>query len=404
MRINGISRPYIYNIAKNQQYNKSLFFPAFKQDTVSFSNSTTSLFLYPYSWYLKNEKIIAQDDFSTTIEDRSVRRSLKDIIKGKKYQKKIYDLPLRLREELSETNKEIVNQNTPVDILDKTGQSESEFIKDIEKINSFIALVYPRYDRNEDETRQEFKIEIGNSIATVTRIRQGMSGIIYKIAIDGCKPLCLKHFTNINDINMQEGAFPEIAIAKKLNEDNVKDIPLLYYANPYNGWMLSEYITSDYESRKDGIPFAKYMEDNNLVCNDVNDGMKVAGKDSLIYVDFGYISSKNSEKDLNDFNSIVVNDKRNRVNSKDYISDENISLITKAQNLSLYGSEEFYSDFIDQYYTTQELQFIGDIGTLINKVLSGRRIPVYTHKQMQREYEKLGFSGDIIQLINSCNQ
>ncbi|MBQ9246428.1 hypothetical protein IJ182_09200 [bacterium] len=398
-----ISAPVITpNFERDYNKNNNILSPL-KRDTVSFSKSF-SPFLYGYSWYLNKENIVTQDDFSTTVVDKERKRKLKDIFNGKTYTKKIYDLPLRLREELSETNKDTVVSNIPNDVMIASGLSNNDFIKSIDKINSFINIIYPRYDKDEDRTQQKFKMKLGNTVATVTRITQGLSGIIYKIEIPNCKPLCLKHFINIFDTNLSEGAFPEISLAKKMNEDNVKDIPLLYCANPYNGWMLSEFITSDYKSRKDGISFNNYLKRNNLVCNDVNEGMTVGGKDANIYVDFGYIYSKESDRDTKGFHTKVNEDRKNNANRFSQQSIEKTSIMSSAENIFLYGDDKVQDSMIKEYHSNPEFHFLSEVTEAVENILSGKRISSSLAMRLQKHFEEIGFIGDALDIISTCKQ
>ena len=178
-------------------------------DTVSFLGNTQQ-FKYEDSWYLKDQNVLEQDGFTTTIEDKTVKRSLVDKLSGKIYTKKLYDIALRLREDLVSKNTETVIQNAPHDILDAAELTNEEFVKEINKINAMIALVYPRYDAFEDKTQQSFKMHLGKTEANIKRLAQGLSGVVYTIEVPGCKPLALKHYFNSQRINLSEGPFHEI--------------------------------------------------------------------------------------------------------------------------------------------------------------------------------------------------
>lgn len=371
-------------------------------DTVSFRGEKQ--FKYANSWYLKNETILEQDEFSTTIEDREAKTGILDKFLKKTHPKKIYDLPLRLREDLAGHGIDTVVLHTPQDLLDKTGLSDEQFMKEINKINALIALVYPRYDSFEDKTKQNFKMQMGNSVANVTRLTQGMSGIIYKIEVEGCKPLALKHYLNPKSVNLSEGAFPEIAMAKKMNEANVSDIPLLYCANPYEGWMLSEFIDKDYKTRKGGISVADYAKNNNLVFRDANSGMTVSGKDGLILVDFGYISSASSHTHMSGFDKTVAGDNRKRANSDEYINSKTASLLGKTENVNLYASPDSRKEFINEHKNDPEFKLFNDILAGTRFALASEEMPEKLKKSLQENFEKAGFIGDAVELVKSCNQ
>lgn len=402
MNINAINSYNVQNIqAANPSINKSLY-NTNPVDTISFNGNTQ--FQHADSWYLKDETILAQDAFSTTIEDKTVKRSLFDMILKKSYPKKIYDLPLRFREELQSQQTDMVVLNAPSDVLAATGLTNEEFVKAIDKVNALIALVHPRYDLFEDKTKQDFQVQIGNSVANVARQKQGLSGVIYKIEIEGCKPLALKHYINPAKINLKEGAFPEIAIAKKMNEDNVSDIPLLYCANPYDGWMLSEFIDDDYVKREGGISFVDYMIKNNLALDDENSGLTVSSKTDMIFVDFGYIASNASHTYISGFDTVVFDDIRQKANSNDYIHSKQSSLLGVIENVSLYGDLDAKRALLNAYRDKPELKLFGTMLKALNCVHSNQEIPEKIKTDLQEAYEKSGFIGDAAELAKSCNQ
>ena len=375
-------------------------------DTVSFSGSKKSVnqsFKYADSWYLKDEEIVNQDDFTTTIIDKTHKRSLMDRIRNKKYTRKIYDLPLRLREDLKRNNTDTIIQNVPADLLKETGLTNRELIKEIDKINSLIMLVAPRYDTFEEKTKQEFNIKLGSKIANVKRLSQGLSGSLYEIKVPDCKPLALKHYLNPMNINSQEGAFPEIALAKKMNEDKVCNIPLLYYANPYNGWMLSDFVDKNYEKRQNGISFIDYLEKNKLIPKDINSGILVKGKDNTpIFVDYGYIMPFGAS--ANDYQNVIYSDNTEKVNNNKYLDNDDVSDLTKFATISMYGDENTIKRTITKAKTTPELQFFIDASTAVRMTLKEKEIPEDIACRLKENYEKSGFIGDVIELIKSCDQ
>ena len=375
-------------------------------DTVSFSGSLKSpnpSFKYADSWYLKDEEIVAQDDFTTTIIDKTHKRSLMDRIKNKKYTTTIYDLPLRLREDLKKNNTDTVIQNEPSDLLKETGLTNKELIKEIDKISSLIMLVAPKYDTFEDKTKQEFKVKLGNKIANVERLSQGLSGIIYVIKVPDCKPLALKHYLSPMNIHSDEGAFPETALAKKMNEDKVCDIPLLYYANPYNGWMLLDFIDKNYEKRQNGISFIDYLEKNNLNPKDINSGILVKGKDNnSIFVDYGYIAPYGSTGE--NYHDVIYSDNAEKVNNEKYLDSDDVSGLTKLATVQMFGNENTIEKIRTKVKTNPELQFSLDTCKAVVMALRKKEIPAELAKRLQENYEKSGFIGDAIELIKSCDQ
>ena len=131
-----------------------------------------------------------------------------------------------------------------------------------------------------------------------------MSGSVYKIEIPGAKPIALKKYHgDIHQIANSEGVYAEAAIQKKLYEDGVSDTAALICTNPDRGWILSEFIDSNYKMRTNGIKVKEYLEKNGLMFDDINGGMNIkdsAGNDIL--VDFGYIIPKSRKiKDLHYF-------------------------------------------------------------------------------------------------------
>ena len=373
-------------------------------DTVSFLGNTQQ-FKYEDSWYLKDQNVLEQDGFTTTIEDKTVKRSLVDKLSGKIYTKKLYDIALRLREDLVSKNTETVIQNAPHDILDAAELTNEEFVKEINKINAMIALVYPRYDAFEDKTQQSFKMHLGKTEANIKRLAQGLSGVVYTIEVPGCKPLALKHYFNSQRINLSEGPFHEISLAKKMNEDNVLNIPLLYCANPYEGWMLSEFVDKNYETRKDGISVADYVKKHNLVLSDGNSGSFVKGKDRYVFVDFGYIKPSAYDTGLTNFKKAVMEDNISRANSKDYLnSPQNVSTLGVAEKVYMYGNDETKKYFVQRYGNDPEFRLFEDTADATGRVLSNKKIPHSLKLRLQENFEKAGFIGDAMELVKSCDQ
>ena len=364
-------------------------------DKVSFSGIEKPKYEYADAWYLKDEEIVSQDKFSTTIINKKIKRSLFDIIRNKKYTAKIYDLHLRLREELLKNNTDTVVQNEPTDILKATGLNNEELIKEIDKINSVLDLCpqISNYDEN-------FKIKLGNKIASIEKINNGMSGVIYKIRVPNCKPLALKKYFLHSGGKGAEGPFPEIAIARQMNKDKVNDIPLLYCANPYNKWMLSDFVDKNYNARKGGISFINYIKENNLWLDDINTGMAVKGNNGNICVDFGYIHPVgccyiNYEK-------IENSDNKNRINNKNYIESEKISGLTKYRNAISYGSNETIEKVKSESKENHEMQLYRDVyKALVGENEEGGEMKVdkETAERIQKNFEKSGFIGDALKIF-----
>ena len=373
-------------------------------DTISFSSKKCD-FKYSNAWYLKNKKILEQDDFSTTVFDKYQYCSFFDLLAGRKNHSQIYDLPLRLREDLKKQKTDTIIQNIPQDILDNTGLTNKELIKEIDKINTLIDIVAPEINWNntKQKPKQKFQMKLGSKTATITRIAHGKSGCVYEIKLENCKPLALKHYHNSQKINESEGAFPELALAKKFNEDNVSDVPLLYYGNPYNGWMLSEFIDKNYTKRENGIGFLDYLNKNGLCCFDMNKGISVKGANEKIYVDFGYIRPKNSK--IIPCKDVIIQDITKRINTNKYASSKEVSDLTKAQNIFLYG-DEVSTDFIEtKSLTSPEIQFYNETNnTIKNYILSEKEIPKETQKRLQKLYKSIGGIGNACILIKSCKQ
>lgn len=394
--VNGLnskfsSAPKINNIYHSQQ-----------GDIVSFSSKSPSI-QNTDVWYLKDKQVVEQDVFSTTVIDELHPRSILDKLTGKQYYSKIYDLPLKLREDLKNQKTDTVIQNIPHDILTSTGLTNEELIKEVDKINSLLHLVAPKFELFEEKTKQEFQMKLGNKTATLMRIAQGLSGCIYKIDVPGCKPLALKHYLDPQNINCSEGAFPEIAFARQVNKDGVSNVPLLYSANPYNGWMLSDFVDSNYSKRENGLDFADYVEKNNLFCQDINSGMAIMGKNGPIFVDFGYIYSTNST--TKKYQDVIFSDNEERINSTNYIEDSNVSDLTKIENFAMYGNENTLKIVNKEVCNKPEMLFFFDANSAINNyVLRNLEIPKELQSTLQESYEAMGGIGDVCELLKSCNQ
>ncbi len=399
LQINNVNVQNVQN--SNHVYNMALKGADFS-DTVSFKGEKQ--FKYTDSWYLKGQEILDQDGFTTTVEDKQAKVGMFDKLLKKTHPKKIYDLPLRLREDLTSKGTDTVILRGPNDVLNETGLSNEEFIKDINKINTMISLVYPRYDSFEDETKQSFEMKMGNSTANVTRLRQGLSGIVYKIEVEGCRPLALKHYLHPQKVNQAEGPFPEIAIAKKMNEDNVSNIPLLYCANPYEGWMLSEFVDKDYEARKDGVSILDYASANELIFGDRNTGNTVRGKDGRIFVDFGYIEPAFSNGCTLGFEKVVCEDVVSRANSKDDKDKKYTSTLGHCADVSLYGNGETRKALVQKYADNPEFKLFCDALQGTRYALAGKDMPKDLEASLQESFEKSGFVGDAVELVQSCKQ
>lgn len=403
MKLENINCNSPVKIKKEISKNSQFALKALPQDSVSFTGNKAGDFSYKNAEYLKNKNIVAQDDFTTTIVDTGVKKSFLDKVTGKVHTKKIYDLPLRLREDLISQNTDVVVQNEPADVLKATNLSCEEFIKEIDKINSLLYIVAPKYDLFEEQTKQEFQMKLGDKIATIKRITQGLSGCIYKIEVPECKPLALKHYLNPQNINGTEGAFAEIAFARQVNKDKVSDVPLLYCANPYNGWMLSDFVDENYKKRSSGMDFVEYIGKNKLVCRDINSGMAVKGANSPIFVDFGYI--KPADSSTLKYDNAVLADNSERINSKQYINSADVSGLTKVENISLYGNADTLEAANNVIMKDSQMQFFFEANNAINNyVLNEREIPADLQTLLQEHYEAMGGIGDACELIKSCNQ
>ncbi len=348
---------------------------------------------YQHLPYLENKEIVSQDEFSTTIIDRDHQTSFIDKLTKKKYTKTIYDLPLRLHYELQKQKSEVVKQNQPNDVLLATGLDEKSFIDNIDKINALIKLIHPQYDLFEDKTKQIFDFNIGNTTAHITRITQGLTGIIYKIEVPNCKPLALKYYLNPYNLNSSEGAFPEIAMAHKLNDAKVTNIPKLYYGNPYNGWMLSEYVDENTKLQDGDTTFTEYIKENKLLCGDINSGMAIKSLNGLFFVDYGYICSDNSipcntELDT-EINQYRLDKYNNPINQELTLSD--------IENISIYGT---------LYPQKNNLNFnlFNATALALQYVMQNQDIPDELACKLEEIYKEFGVESNVIDLIKSANQ
>ncbi len=356
------------------------------------------------SWYLRDEHIIEQNDFTTTVERVKIGKGFLGLKKKIKIPVELYDLPIRLAEDIKQNGDSLIKMNEPKDILQETGLTNDEFLREIEKINAIIMLTHPRYDLYPDETYHEFEMQLGKSSARIKRITQGLSGVVYRITVPNCKSLALKHYLNPLDINLSEGAFPEIALAKKFNEDNVQDIPRLFAANPYNGWMLNEFIGRGYKMREDGISLAEYCEKNNLHCSDINSGMSVHCYDGEIFVDFGYIAPHRSSKELcNEFQKRTLQDRCEYYNKYAYLNNKNKSTLEKTINTALFGSEDTQAKFYKKHKKSPEFKFYQRVvrATDYVEVID---LPKDIKEDLQSLYEQIGGIGSAAKLIESCKQ
>ena len=301
--------------------------------------------------------------------------------------------------ELQKQKSDIVTQNQPNDVLLATGLDENSFIENIDKINALIALIHPKYDLFEDQTKQVFDFNIGNTTAHITRIAQGLTGVIYKIEIPNCRPLALKYYLNPYEPNSSEGAFPEIAMAHKLNDAKVTNIPKLYYANPYNGWMLSEYIDENTELQDGNITFEEYIDKNNLVCRDINSGMAIKNSNGLFFVDFGYIRSNNSMPCDAELNAEVNQYKINKYNKV----DKELTL-SNIENLSIYGNPNVkYATFNSQQNNLNFKLYTTTLQAL-KYVMQKQDIPDKLSAKLEEIYKEFGVESNVIDLIQSANQ
>ena len=355
--------------------------------------------------YLKDEKVISQNGFTTTIEDKTAKKTLWDKITGKTPTKKIYDLPIRFQESLRAQNSERVVTNVPTEILNQTGLSQKEFEREIEKINTLINIVKPAYDLFEDKTQQSFQVKIGEQVAEVNRLTQGLSGVVYKIEIPGCKPLALKSYLNPLNINLSEGAFPEIALAQKLNKDGVPNIPKMYMANPYNGWMLSDFVDKNYTTSKTQENLSDYIAKNQLVFRDQNSGMFVDGKNARYLVDYGYISQKDSDNGylIPYFKHSVLESKYKKCNDLNEYKSEHIGL-EQLHAIRNFAEPQTVQYINEKYADTPEYNFYLSLSYARELVLNDKEIPQELAQELQKNYEQLGFIGDAIDLVKSCNQ
>lgn len=346
--------------------------------------------------YLKNEEIVQQDEFSTTIIDKYHPKSIIDKLTKKKYVETIYDLPLRLHDELQKQKTDTVKQSQPNDVLLATGLDEQSFINNVDKINALIAMIHPKYDLFEAQTSQVFDFNIGNATAHITRITQGLTGVIYKIEIPNCKPLALKHYLNPYDQNSSEGPFPEIAMAHKLNEAKVTNIPKLYYANPYNGWMLSEYVDENTELKDGNITFEEYINKNNLDCKDINSGMAIKNSNGLFFVDYGYIYPNNSKSCSAELNSEVNQYKINKYNNP---ACQELTL-SDIENINVYRiSYVKYSAF-----NPLDLDFFNKTCQALRYVMQNKDIPEELSADLEKIYKEFGVKSNAIDLLKSANQ
>lgn len=356
-----------------------------------------------FSPYLKDKTVLSKNEFTVTVEDTDIKRSLSDKIKKRMHTKKIYDFPFRLRQELIQKGNYVLTVNEPKDILKTTGLTNEEFCKEIDKINTLISLIYPRFNLLQEYTQQEFTMKAGNSAITASIVKQGGSGVVYKITVPGCKPLALKYFKPKKNPDPTEGAFPEIAMARKMNVDNVSDIPVLYSADPYNGWMLSDFVDKDYKVRN-GISFADYIEKNQLVLDDINTGMAVVTNDNKkIFVDFGYISPSGSEP-IKGLNNITSDDTQQTINSPDYLTTLKKSVFTTSKQIYSHGNNKSLLDFLKLYQNNPEYKLYDTMSKAVALKLGYREIPRDLAKEIQKNYEESGFIGDALTPTESCFQ
>ena len=399
MKINAINPNQVLNFNTNRTFS---VLPKISCDSVSFS--AKSNFKYQDAWYLKGKTIVEQDEYTTTVIDKPEKSGLLKRLKGTQPTRKIYDLPLRLRENLYKRRQDTFIEFLPPDVLSETGLRMDAFVREIDKVNTLISLVRPKYDIDENKTKQKFEMKMGDSIAQIERIKEGMSGTIYKIQIPKCRPLCLKHFINSDSANTQEGPFPEIAMATKLNKKFVQDVPIMFCANPYNGWMLSEYISPDYSSSVKGIKFDDFMKKNNLDCNDVNTGTIVHSNNGDIFVDFGYIAPSGSDRYTEGFDKVVLADKKEMVNSAGYVNFSKRSVLSLADNMFNYAEPKLKKMFFYELSRNPETKFYLAARRAVDNVLKNEPIEQSDKETLQKNYEELGFIGSAVKLIESCNQ
>jgi GTP-dependent phosphoenolpyruvate carboxykinase len=135
----------------------------------------------------------------------------------------------------------------------------------------------------------------------------------------------------------------------------------------------------------------------------MNKGISVKGANEKIYVDFGYIRPKNSK--IIPCKDVIIQDITKRINTNKYASSKEVSDLTKAQNIFLYG-DEVSTDFIEtKSLTSPEIQFYNETNnTIKNYILSEKEIPKETQKRLQKLYKSIGGIGNACILIKSCKQ
>ena len=212
-------------------------------------------------------------------------------------------LSLQLYRNIHKSGKNFASTGVIKELVQKTGLSEAQFAQEMDSLATMITLLKPTSLKFE-EPHKIFDIMIWEIKAKVSYIAKGMSGSVYKIEIPGAKPIALKKYHgDIHQIANSEGVYAEAAIQKKLYEDGGSDTAALICTNPDRGWILSEFIDSNYKMRTNGIKVKEYLEKNGLMFDDINGGMNIkdsAGNDIL--VEFGYIIPKSRKiKDLHYF-------------------------------------------------------------------------------------------------------
>ena len=326
-------------------------------------------------------------------------------------------LPVELYRTIQNSGKNYINTKEIKEIIQKTGLSEAQFAKEMDNIASMLSVLKPT-DLKYEQAGKIFEIELGNKTAKVSFLAKGMSGSVYKIEMPNVKQFIMKKYHGTtHKISRTEGAYAEAAIQKRLYDDGVSDTAALIAANPDNGWIVSEFIDSNYKMRTKGIKIKDYLEKNGLYFDDVNEGMYIKDANgNAILVDFGYIIPKKhkygsdvqfltnrvnlrieQEKAEMDLDSLVKMYKENPKLRFQII--QNLQESTDSKH-----TKEFFKAFYEQIKDTPQMRLCNDYSEYMLAKCTANEEVITTADKLQKAkqaFADCGFKGDIEDFIGT---
>jgi len=342
-------------------------------------------------------------------------------------------LALDLYRKIQKSGRGFVASEQFANVAKATGLSESQVATEFDNLASMIQLLKQPTIQLSDPYKF-LDMRLGSKKVNISFLSAGMSGTAYKVEIPGIKPMILKKYHGTeHSLKGFEGAYPEIAIQKKMYESGVRDSAAMIAANPKNGWVLSEFVGPNYKLRKGKCSFEEFVAKNKLDMQDRNGGMCVAAADGeRVLVDFGWIvPTSRRQNGVYGFKaeiSELIKEEQAMLNFDKLLHQYNtnpslrFSIISRIEK---YGDKDFCSKFYEATKNTPQMKLYTDYaeflaqkafvnsqkthslsrlnpfgGTSLAGNKTSNYTPSVTENSLQDTFRKCGFEGDINDFIN----